>query len=541
MATDTPFPWEHEGDPDMSGISLGERLHPLSLSGRHIEEEHYESFFAGQFLASLHGDGYRYVDFHRQNYGRIPIGGGLVIFDNGGMKPCVLDPILMAGDFLVPSLDRSDSELKSLICGYVEHAFTTLDPRVNNYCKDLLSSLGLTEVCHDPCIVLATRQDFEAIFESDETLAKLESDASDARDLLTLATACLVSTSGPGSALEDAFLVSLCRPKNDGDTVTSSLRKHLKSAPAYTLIDELVEDRPLRIGKSVPTTELPFELLRPKSNVIAGLVERFESDPAKYRNMRIAFMKSALLLADYGVRRAPKESSPGALNFAIAALAIGTDGSTCAEQFERLHYGFWRFWNESPAAKLISADRVTIRTFEDSLVAVLFFLRAGLFEMAFWGASARDVSERNNVCPYGIVSAIHLLRRGLLTAAFYALAFLAEDEIVHAPLVNVVRGVVDANLHAIKAMNTILGRLKTTIAHSMIWGGDAERTIANAKWLEKGGQMLSASPVTNAAMQNYFGEGLEFFAFEDFEVETPEKLTKHSRQDVWHGIGQAFG
>ena len=117
------MPWEQGSEPEFESLRLDARLGRVSLSSLQLDDEHYASFFAGQFLADIHASGHRYVDFHRGNYGHMPTG-HLVIIDSGGMQASRISARKMAGDFVVPALDRDDAALRALLCGYVERART---------------------------------------------------------------------------------------------------------------------------------------------------------------------------------------------------------------------------------------------------------------------------------------------------------------------------------------------------------------------------------------------------------------------------------
>lgn len=540
------YPWDKIPGPDITGVRLGDKVTSISLSGRHVRDEDYPLFSAGQFLADIHATGYRYTDFHRGNYGILP-SGGYVIIDPGGWVRCLLDPHNMAGDFLVPALDLKQTQFVAFVCGYVERAHTTIDPKYEQFSTLVLESLGGKIFSCDPRSVGAHQGD--ALFSTTPNDHKIPlettSETPGRNKLLKLATACLVLGSDIKRGQPSSFLIALFEETVEealsAETrVREYLGTYLKSSNCAPLIDELIEDRPLGPIARLAHADLPFDQMRPKSSTIMRLQRLFDSDPEKYRPIRNSFVESALLLAERASTRDPDAGKRSALSFATSAFSIATENSVNAEQYELGHYQLWNRYNAIPIAHLVSLRHGDASTLEDALISMVFYYRAGLFEMAFWGATYHQAKDHEeHICWYAIVFAVECFRRSFLVG-WHGLGFVDADDQVPKIYQNILEGVVAANLHAIKALGTTMTERRLIGPVRTLWGSSDRKMIANAKWLEDTDRVLATDAVTQNALKKVLLDGKEYFAVVNFEVATPIEAAKHTRQDIYAPLRQAF-
>ena len=533
------MPWEQGSEPEFESLRLDARLGRVSLSSLQLDDEHYASFFAGQFLADIHASGHRYVDFHRGNYGHMPTG-HLVIIDSGGMQASRISARKMAGDFVVPALERDDAALRALLCGYVERAYTRIEALNPGFTTHLLEALGVDRPTGDPRCTQPAREDLSRLLSPALTHATAETER---LQWLRLALCLLVTAGDVEDGAAAAFLHAALGPPppaEGGMALARWAARALRLPAAQSLAVSLLPPGGWPLAPARPSEELPYAALWPRSAVLSALVQRMDADPPAHRELRVALTQCAFLLADASSRREPARGNGSALSLASAGFLFATDGDSPADELERFHFGLWHHWQGTPAARYVSQEHGDASSLGDALLSAMFHLRAGLFEMALWGASCRDSKPpQRSACSHAIVAAVQRFRSALLLT-MHATALIDDNEAVPDPLHAVASQALAAHRHAVLGINTMLVKHRVHSPYPMLWSTGVEPVVANVRWLDAVLRMLQEGPPTALRLRLALAEGKQHFAWQHLQVLTPFGRLTHSPQDIYGRREDAF-
>lgn len=523
-------PWDQEAAPELATQSIADKLETFSLSCRHSDAAHTPRFGLGQFLADLHANDSRYTDLHSGNYGILPIG-GLIIIDPGGVIDCPLDPERMADDFIVPAMELTRGELVAFIAGYIERAYTSIEPRFEGFTDAVLRSLNLKQeqITYDP---RPRRQKPTCI----KTL--LYSEPDEKTELLRVSIACLAFSSGIDRGLQEGLLASLfCKsPRaawNAGTQVADFLKSTLSQPDIAGLIQQLFANRPLGVPPQIQFNKVPFRSLSPKSREATRIVETLNNGDVKNsRPLRNAIIECCFLVARQAGKEDTRTGLLTAAKLATLGFAIATESSTDVARYEYLHYRLRLLLNSLPTAQHLSLERGDATGIENALATSLLYFHAGLFEMAFFGATfAMAKTSDENVCWFTVLDAIGFFRRALIVIAM-SLPMVAEpNEKVPSPFLTTASGILSGYLHACRLIAAAASEFKELpVLH--FWGGSASTFIDNLKWVEEAARMCSDANLVSGTLFAIFERGRQYFLFEDFELTKPDGVLKLRRQDV---------
>lgn len=505
-------PWDEDGAPELPQHGIADRLGAFSLSCRHVNAEHSPRFALGQLLADMHSENFRYTDLHIGNVGLLPIG-GLIIIDPGGAIACPLNPERMVDDFIVPAMELTREELTAFVSGYIERAYTSIEPRFEGFTGVVLRSLNLRpeQIVYDPRPQQAPLVTLEALLEhppSDEV-----------GELLRICVASLIASNSMDQRIQDNLLASLLHARPSNPWLVNVLRK-------------LLEDRPLGTPGQIRLTDIPADHLGPRSRAATRILEALDEEPDS-RPLRDAMIEGCFLLAAQAGSMDPRAGLVAAAKLATLGFAVATESSTDAARYERMHYKLWARLNALPTVPLLSLRHGDATGVETALATSLLYYRAGLFDMAFFGAtlSAAKVSSEN-ACWFAILGAMGCFRKALIVLATSLPWVTAPDQQLPGPFLTTISSVFSAYLHVFKVITFAMHELDEFPA-VFFWAGSGEAFVENAKWVEQGTKICSAPDLTGGALFSFFEEGRQYFLFEDFELATPEGPLKLRSQDIF--------
>lgn len=537
---DNPDPWDLQPPLDLGDVKPLAAAPAVSLSGREIASGDYRSFFSGAVLAELHAQGNRYVDFSRSNYGILP-SHGFVIFDPGGWMTTPLDPNEMAGDFLVPALELSDQEMAAFVAGYVEHAYISIEPTAAGYTSRLLDVLGCRTV-DDP------RVDFPFFWRALEILRSWGLPVSPLPTALTeeqdeLIRVLLLAVAGDGTVERSVVsagawaLFPDARYATDGTahfTLVAWVERRLRVQIHRDLCRALISPDLPAPSETESREMVPTGTLRPSSAFASRLLEWLDDRQDQDDSMRLTCLSVMLAFAQL-ISEVPEPGSRNAaLSYASIAFSAATSPSLDVGEFELRHFCLWHRYHASPLVKNVSLSKMVFTSYEDLLVAALFFVNAARFEMAFWGASfAQFRKEAGQICWYALERALRCCHRAHILSR-NALFFVPGGETLPPLHQSITTTALAVTLHTIKLMGTALVHGKDLHAPlEVFWGSRPQQMIEEGRWIEGFLKELETGATSVTTCAEWYKRGHPHHAFEDFTLEGPAGSIKLSRQDVY--------
>ena len=501
--------WNEAGLPELT--TPGE-VGPLSLSPRHVESSSQTTFFVGQLLADIHSQGLRYADLHRGNYGMSRSGGGLRIIDYGGYVECTLDAQDMAGDFVVPLLDFTEHEIQAFVCGYVERSHVIIDPRHPGFTDQVLASIGIRgdRITADP------RVDQEVGFR----------DTGEWTDAVGFAAVCLIICSDANPARQEAFLAGFLDIEDaDAWPEASPLAELVALAafdePSSELIRELAADRTVGPFPHASMKVDSTAAIRPSARAAGQILAALDRNDQNNALLREAFTEVCFLLASEACSSDSADGNAAAIALLTLGFSVAADHSANVARYERLHYWMWHRMQSMPVSGALSLARAEAKDIYSALGIALFFLRAGLFDMEYFGASLSAAQKNDeSLCGYAIVSAVNLFRRAVMALSIWAIPAARHSDTL-ASFQEVARGVFSGYLHAARLVATAASNLQDATAAFQLWGTQAETLVECAEWLQHCKDRLAASDLRESDLLEIFQDGKKHYILKDFRLETP--------------------
>lgn len=499
------------------------------------EEQRY--FFLGELLAWLHRDGYSYADLHPDNVGTLP-SGGFAILDPGGFSEVNLTPAMAASDFVVPALSMSLPQFGAFLSGYVFRASKIIDP-VHPGHSTALANIILGE-------------DLEVIPEEGEPYFRV------AEALTAAAGHDSVAVITSSALIAAVFALTLASFKFEYEVppnLHAAFGKLLRLQPAslpteirfgfllenlrdtHQIPNAVVDDTKLRPVSDERGAPLVSLYGRPKAALAGGLVPLI--DELDGRN---GFLRGNLLVAIGALLNlAARAGSPdrGTLA-AYVTLAFGGAASSFAElaELERHHRVAWSLFAYVSTIAKLSPDSVEFDSPNSCFELCLLFHRAATLDRILFEASLSGDKGQKTAAWYAGFSSIDANRKSMLLL-LYTLYALPASEPVPAVILPVAHAALQLHLsNEMRVATAAIERDCSFVVGHL--GGRAEVLIKGHDWAEQGLKLFAQEPLTVAQLLAFLHEGIQYFAFVDLEVKSGSTSTKHSRQDIYHGIGRTF-
>lgn len=507
-------PWEVAPAPDTHGRSLFST--PISLSGLTVAESEYLYFSYAEFMASLHGSNWRYVDCHKANIA-CDDDGRFVVFDYPSVVAGKLDPTEMANDFLTPSVDFSPQEFRAFVCGYVEAANSVIEPRFPGYTTALLRALNC-EVLYDPRNTPSDYLQARAILQRVLADSSLNEQDFDQTEVLRLAIASMLLSSVAGKA-RPISIVKLLFPKDASSEGSISPRAYLSSNPALASLKSLVVE--LFPDDTASTTKAQSSAVASKKAWWPSARFGAEIDALLENRSDLSLFRASLVCANLALAHLSscddENSIRTALNAATLGLVLCAEPGGSAEQFERRHFFFWNTHYSNPIGEIITPGSARVFGYAECLAQSLFLCQAAKFEIEFWSASYRDKkSGKGEICWHALPLAFQCIR-GAITLAEHFLLATHDGQAITPYFLSLASQLVATYQQA----NFIAGasaREGFKVHLRPIYGSNPEQLFAERDWIDAASNALSSNDASIERLRQLFHAGHTIYRKDKFTI-----------------------